>query len=404
MLFRKFEVFIAHKFNGGRKRTRKTRPVIQISIAAIAVSTAVMILTAAVVNGFKREITEKVIGFGAHIDVGHYSNQQYYERIPIEKSSEIEAMSGQDNIDHVQAYVSKPGILKNNSTIQANILKGVGPEYRWDFFEQHLKSGSLDSGLIGGILISSKTAAELNANVNDRILLYFIQDPPRVRKLTIRGIYQSGFGQFDDLISFVDIGLLQKMNGWNETQYGGYELLVKDFDRLEETASEVYASVPASLDAQSIYEQFPDIFNWLELQDMNYLIIISLMIMVAAINSVSSLIIMILEKTQAIGVLKTIGANNWSIKRIFILQGAYLLLSGLFWGNLIGLGLGYIQHKFGIIELNVESYYLSSVPILLSLKDLLIINGGAFVLCMLALILPSHLVSNIVIAKVIKFD
>ena len=367
-------------------------------------STAVMIITAAVVQGFKKEITEKVVGFGAHIDIGHYSKQQFYERVPMEKNAQIEDMKGKDNVEHVQPYVSKPGILKNGATIQANVLKGVDSTYRWDFFKEHLLSGRLDSGLQGGILISSKTATALELKVGEKVLLYFIQDPPRVRKLKVMGIYKSGFGQFDDLMAFVDIRLLQKMNGWTEDQYGGYELLVKDFDKVQESADEIYHAIPASLDALSIYQQFPDIFNWLELQDMNYLIIIVLMILVAAINSISSLVIMILEKTQAIGVLKTLGASNWNIKRIFIYQGGYLLVSGLFWGNLFGIGLALIQKEWGIVQLNIESYYLPSVPVLLKTSDLLFINGGALILCMAALVLPSHLVSKIVIARVIKFD
>lgn len=404
MPFRKVEIFIANKFIGRRKSSGRSRPVIRISIAAIAISTSVMILTAAVVKGFKKEITEKVIGFGAHINVGYYSNQQSYESVPLEKSGEIESMAGHNNIRHVQAYVTNPGILKNGTTIQANVLKGVDNNFDWSFFSEHLVSGNLDSGLTNGILISSKTANELEVETGEKILLYFIQDPPRVRKLKIVGIYESGFSQFDNLMAFVDMKLLQTINGWNENQYSGYELFVDDFDRLQESSNEVYNQIPNDLDANSVYELFPDIFNWLELQDMNYFIILTLMILVAAINSISSLVIMILEKTQSIGVLKTLGSSNWNIKRIFIYQGGYLLLIGLFWGNLTGIGLCLLQREFKIIELPVESYYLSSVPIQLEFTDIFFINLGAFTLCSLALILPSHLISKIVIAKVIKFD
>jgi lipoprotein-releasing system permease protein len=313
-------------------------------------------------------------------------------------------MVGNNNIKHVQAYVTNPGILKNETTIQANVLKGVDEHFDWSFFSQHLVSGNLDSGLTNGILISSKTANELEVETGEKILLYFIQDPPRVRKLKVVGTYDSGFGQFDNLMAFVDMKLLQTINGWNENQYSGYELFVQDFDRLQESSNEVYNQIPNDLDANSVYELFPDIFNWLELQDMNYFIILTLMILVAAINSVSSLVIMILEKTQSIGVLKTLGSSNWNIKRIFIYQGGYLLLNGLFWGNLIGIGLCLLQREFKIIELPVESYYLSSVPIQMEFTDIFFINFGAFTLCSLALILPSHLISKIVIAKVIKFD
>jgi len=404
MAFGKFELFVANKFIRQGNSSKKTRPVIQISIIAIALSTAVIILTATVVNGFKSEITNKVIGFGAHIEVSHYRSVNSYETFPIDKNENIEGLEGSHNIKHIQPYVIKAGILKNGENIQANVLKGINEEFDKSFFKKHMVRGEFPKNLESSILISLKTANLLDIDVGEKILLYFIQDPPRVRKLDVVGIYESGFSQFDDLMAMTDIKMLQKINGWDETQLSGYEMLLNDFDALEESTDFVYNNIPSELNAQSIFEKFPDIFNWLELQDVNYYIILILMILVAVINSISALIILILEKTSIIGTLKTLGSNNSSIKRIFIIQGAYLLLTGLFWGNLFGVGMALIQEKFKIITLPVESYFLSSVPIKLDMMELILINGGAFVICMSALIIPSHMVTGVVIAKAIKFD
>jgi lipoprotein-releasing system permease protein len=405
MLYRKFEIFVANKLIRERKRGRKTRPVVRISVLAIALSCAVMILTAAVVRGFKKEISDKVIGFGSHIQISQYDSRNSYETSPILKNAEIESLVHEDNIAQIQSVVTKAGILKFNTNIQANILKGVGPDYNWAFFNQQLIEGrAFHPDEKNSIVLSSKSAAALNAAVGDEVLLYFIQDPPRVRKLKIVGIYETGFGQFDELIAITDMSMLQKVNDWSEDQISSYEVRVDDFSKLEETNDFIYTSIPHNLNSQSIFEKHPDIFNWLELQDVNFIIILVLMILVSAINAISALIILILEKGSTIGVFKALGSRNASIRRIFIYQGLYLLASGLFWGNLVGIGLAWLQDRFEIIKLPVESYYLSSVPIFIDPVDLGIINGVTILLCFAALILPSQIISRIDVVKVIKFD
>lgn len=405
MLFRKFEIFIANKLIKERKTGRRTRPVVKISVIAISLSCAVMILTAGVVRGFKKEISDKVIGFGSHILVSHYDSRNAYETNPILKNEEIEGLVQDDNIEHIQAIVTKAGILKNKDNIQASILKGVDDTYDWSFFNDQLTEGenitSIDEK---SIVLSSKAANVLNLGLGDDLLLYFIQDPPRVRKLKVVGVYNTGFSQFDDLIAITSMSLLQRINKWDSNEVSAYEIQVKDFDEIEKTNDLVYSSIPYELNSMSIFEKHPDIFNWLELQDINYIIILTLMILVAAINAISALIILILEKGVSIGVLKALGSRNSSIRRIFIYQGLFLLLSGLFWGNLFGIGLSLLQDHFEFIKLPVESYYLSAVPVTVDLQDLLMINGVTIILCFISLILPSHIISKINVVKVLKFE
>lgn len=364
-----------------------------------------MILTAAVVQGFKKEIRDKVIGFGSHIQISHYDSRNSYETNPIDKNAEIESLVQDENIEHIQSIVTKAGILKNKDHIQAAILKGVGKDFKWDFFNSQLIQGEkLNKIDDKKILLSSKAASALNLDVNDNVLLYFIQDPPRVRKLKVAGIYETGFSQFDELVAITGITLLQKMNDWDTSEISAYEVEVKDFNKLDETNDLVYSSIPNELNSMSILEKHPDIFNWLELQNINFIIILVLMILVAAINTISALIILILEKGSTIGVLKTLGTENGSIRRIFIYQGLFLLVSGLLWGNIAGLGLCYLQSEFELIKLPVESYYLSSVPVSVDLTQILWINGITVLLCFVSLILPSHIISRINIVKVLKFE
>ena len=404
MPFRKFELFIANRLLRGQKTSRNIRPAVLISICAISLSSAVMIVTASVIRGFKHEITEKVTGFGSHIMVSHYESKYSYETRPITQSKEIEALRGTNNIEGLYPFVTKPGILKNGEYLQANVLKGISNQFDFDFFEENLLVGNLPNPDSLEILLSSNTASTLNVKSGDNILLYFIQDPPRVRKLRVSGIYETGFGQFDELIGITSMKMLQFINDWDEDQISGYEISIKDFNKLNETAEYIYGELPHHLDVITIHDKHPDIFNWLELQDINYIIILALMILVAAINAISALLILILEKTSSIGIFKALGFHNGSVQRIFILQGIYLLGFGLILGNLGGLGIGLIQMKYGLITLSVESYYLSAVPIKIELLDLLSINLGTIIICAAALILPSRIISRIQVIKVLKFD
>lgn len=371
---------------------------------AIAISCAVMILTASVVRGFRQEISEKVIGFGSHIQVGHYDTRNSYESRPIIRNDDIEQHFRHENVENAQAIVTKAGIFKNKDHIQASILKGVDAEYDWGFFSDQIMAGSIEGDLTNAVVLSVKSANALNVKVGEKILLYFIQDPPRVRKLEVKAIYETGFSQFDELIAITDMTLLQRINDWDEDMVSSYEIKVKEIDELQNTSDEIYMNLPPELNAMSIYEKHPDIFNWLELQNINFIIIVALMILVAAVNGISALIILILEKSSTIGVFKALGARNGSIRRIFILQGLYLLFTGLFWGNLFGLVLCYLQNEFEIIKLPVESYYLSAVPVKVELFDLFMINGTTILLCFLALVLPSQIISRINVVKVIKFE
>lgn len=405
MAFRKFETFVAHKLLKGRKSGRNIRPVVLISVLAISLSSAVMIITASVIRGFKEEISEKVIGFGSHITISHFESQNSYETRPILRNQDVLDLAGTENIKSVSAFVSKPAILKNGAFNRANVLKGVDGSFDLNFFKANLTSGNVpkfDSS--NEILISQSTADALDLNTGDDILVYFIQDPPRIRKLSVCGIYSSGFGQFDELMAVTNMNVLQVINGWGKDQISGYEVLVRDYNKLEKSSYYLYGEIPHHLDTKTIQEKHPDIFNWLELQDVNYGIILGLMIIVAAINAISALLILILEKTSTIGILKSIGCDNGTIRRIFILQGTYLLLTGLILGNVIGLGCAFIQETFEFITLPEESYYLSAVPIKVNWLDITLINASTIALCVVSLIIPSHIISGIQVIKVLKFD
>lgn len=376
-----------------------------VSIIAIALSSMVMILTAAVVRGFKEEISGKVIGFGSHLQVSHYETRNNYESRPVTASPEKEKLRRIENVADVQAVVLKAGILRKKDLVQAIVIKGVEGSYDWSFFEDQIQpGGSVPDGRRNKILLSAATAKALDAKCGDEVMLYFIQDPPRLRKMTVCGIYETGFTQFDELIALADIGLLQRINGWDSSEVSALEVRLEDFSRLDESSDKIYAGISQELNSMTIVEKYPDIFNWLELQDINFIIIIALMILVSVVNAVSAIIILILEKGNTIGIFKSAGMRNSSLRRIFILQGIYLLLTGLAWGNLAGYGLCFLQAEFGLISLPVESYYIEYVPIKLEFSDFILINVSTAVVSIIALLLPSRILSRTEIVKVLKFD
>ena len=276
------------------------------------------------------------------------------------------------------------------------------------FFKQYIKEGDIlkiaDSSRSNELLISENIAQKLQVGINDEILVYFVQQPPRLRKLKISGIYNTGLGEMDDRMVFTDIRHIQKINGWEDHQVGGFEILINNLKDLERMTEAVYQNIDYDLTAHSIRETRMDIFNWLELQDINVVIIITLLILVCGIDMISALLILILERTQMIGILKAIGAQNASIRKIFLYNAAYLILMGLFFGNLIGLGAAYAQLEFGFLKLPQEAYFIDTVPIAIDFGKLLLLNIGTLVLCLLMLLIPSNLVAKISPVKSIRFD
>jgi len=308
----------------------------------------------------------------------------------------------------VQAYANKAGIIKFNEQIEGIILKGVAPDFNWQFFREYLVAGEIfqvtDTSAKDQVVISRYTADRLHLEVGDPFLVYFIQDPPRVRKLTISGIYDSGLGEFDKFYALVDIGHIRDLNGWEEDQVGGFEVFIDDVEQLQQRSDDVYKAIGPDLYAESIQNKIPNIFDWLQLQNTNEVVILVLMVLVASINMISVLLILILERTNMIGILKAFGATNWTIRKVFILNAAYIIGLGLVWGNVLGLGICFIQDYFEVITLPQKSYYVSVAPIYINPLNILLVNAGTLVICTLSIVMPTYLVSRINPIKAIRFS
>jgi lipoprotein-releasing system permease protein len=411
------EIFIARKLIFGRDRGKSiSRSILDVAIFGISLGLAVMIVAVAVVTGFKNEISRKVVGFAAHIQILNFDSNISYETQPINSHQEfLTDLRGDPDIRNVQVFATKAGIIKTRSDIQGVVLKGVGPDYDWDFLKDYLVEGSIpvitDSVMTNNVLISKYIASLLKLKLNDDFLMYFIQDPPRMRRFTVTGIYETSLEEFDRVFVFGDIRHIQRLNDWNGDQISGFEINLMDFSNLEEQTYRVMTSVGfgfeedgSRLKVVNIRDKYPQIFDWLNLQDMNVLIILILMLVVAGFNMVSGLLILILDRTNMIGILKALGSPNVSIRKIFLYQSGFMILKGLLWGNLIGIAICLIQHYFGFMELDQSSYYLSTVPINFSVLHILALNLGTALIIILMLIVPSMVISRISPARAIRFE
>ena len=404
------EYFIVKRLIGAKEgNNRLSRPIIRIAILAIALSVAVMLISIGVVKGFKKDIADKVIGFGSHIQITAFSDNNSYETSAISKNQDfypsIETESG---IKHIEVFATKAGIIKTKEEIHGVILKGVDTDFDWTFFQENLIAGEVlslnDSSTTNSVMISENTANSLRLKVADNLIMYFVQEPPRARKFEISGIYNTELEEFDELYVLGDIKQIQKLNAWGKDSVGGFALTINDFEELEKQTQMVYEKTPYNLNAQSTKELNPQIFDWLKLQDINVNVVIILMLIVAAINIITALLILILERTKLIGILKAIGQTNWSIRKVFLYNAIYLIIKGLFWGNFLGITLSLFQKQFHIISLNPATYYMKSVPIHLLLSDILILNLGVIITCFIILILPTYLITKITPIKAIRFE
>lgn len=395
---------------------RISRPIVTIAVVGIALGLAVMIISVAIVQGFKSEIRNKVFGFGAHIQIVNYDSNFSYETNSINKEQkflpELRKLKG---ITHVQVYATKPGIIKTKDNVQGVIIKGIGKDFDWAFFDKYMLNGSHftlpDTIKSNNVVISKKLALLLNLKVGDNLPMYFIQEPPRMRKFKISGIYQTYLEEFDKMFILADIRHIQKLNDWDENKISGYEITIDDFDNLTYIANQVFNIAGTKIQhdggklrVQTIIEKYPYIFDWIGLFNTNLWVILVLMVLVAGFNMVSGLLIMILERTHMIGILKAIGAKDISIRKIFLYNGAFLISRGMLWGNVIGIGLCVIQYYFKIFSLDQESYYIEYVPISISIIQLILLNLGAMLITFVMLIIPSMVVSRIRPIKAIKFN
>jgi len=403
------ELFIARRILSGN-RDNFSRPIVRIAILSIALGLAVMLVSVAIVTGFQTQIRDKVIGFGSHIQITAFNSNVSYESNPIPKKQPfypgLEKIKG---IRHIQVYATKAGIIKTDEQIQGVVLKGIGNDYDWSFFKNKIVEGKpiaiSDTGKTDEVLISRNLANMLKLRLHDDLRMYFInQNQTRARKFVIAGIYQTGLEEFDKMYVICDIAHIQKLNNWSTGEVAGFEVLINDFDDLKAMRETVKDNIGYDLKAESIRDMYPQIFDWLALQDTNVAIILTLMVLVSGIAMISTLLILILERTNMIGILKALGMKNNGIRKIFLYNSAYIIGKGLLWGNLAGITLCWLQLHFGIIKLPQESYYVSVVPINLYYLPILLINIGTLLVCMILLIVPSHIISRIQPVKAIRWD
>jgi len=410
--------FIANRLIKGRREgTSFSRPINVIAIIGIAMGLAVMILAVSILTGFKQQIREKVVGFGSHIQIMNFDSNISFETTPISDTQrfipDIKQIPG---ISHVQVFATKAGIIRTDEDIQGVVLKGIGSDYDWKYFSSNMVNGTvfnvLDTGFPGNkVILSKKIADMLKLKTGDSFAMLFIQDPPRQRKFTICGIYETSLEEFDKMYVYCDIGHIKRLNGWKEDQVSGFEVYINDFGQLDQMTSEVRDAIGYKVSEEeskfkvtNIRVRYPQIFDWLNFQDINVIIIILLMLVVAGFNMISGLLILILEKTNMIGVLKSLGAEDITIRRVFLYQAAYLIGKGLFWGNFIGIGLAFLQLKTGAITLDPTSYYIKTVPVNLELFHILLLNAGTMAAIIIMLLVPSQLISRITPVKAIKYD
>jgi len=406
------EYFIAKNIIKGDSKSKKfTKPIVRISIIAIALSLIVMIITMSIVAGFQQEVRNKVIGFGSHIQISSYDSQNTYEASPIDKNQDFYPnIDTIDGIKHIQIFANKAGIIKTKEEIYGVVVKGVGSDFNWEFFNKKMVAGEpfivKENSLDKEIILSEHIANKMKLKIDDKVFLYFIQENGQLRPkdFHVKGIYKTGLEQFDNLFVLTDIAHIQKRNGWTKDQVSGFEVIINNFNDLDKMGDYVYNNIGYDLNATKISDLHPDIFNWLGLLDYNVNIILALMLIVAVINIISALLILILERTNMIGILKAMGMPNWNVRKIFLYNAAYLIIKGMIWGNVIGLSLCFIQKQFSIFTLNEESYYVSVVPIKLNFEHILLLNVGTLIICVLLLLIPSYVITKISPVKAIRYD
>ena len=409
-----FEFFVARRIIASKDRKSSiSAPIIKIAITAIALGIIMMLISIATGIGLQKKIREKVSAFNGDIIITNFdTNFSNDSQIPISINQDFyPSFSNVEGIRHVQIIASKAGVIRTETDFEGVVVKGVGNDYNWDYFEDFLVEGKIPdfAGELGtDVLISSYLTNRLGLKLGDKIVTFFLNDDsakaPRSRAFIIVGIYNSGFQQFDEQFIISDIRHIQKLNKWKEDQIGGFEVFVDDFDEIVPIGNAVYNETSSTLDTLTIRDKYSSIFEWLDLFDFNIILIIGIMILVAGINMITALLVLILERTQMIGILKALGSSDWSVRKIFIYNAMYLIAVGMFWGNLIGLGLLVIQQQFKLFPLNPDTYYVTEAPVYLDIGYILALNAGTFILCLLMLLVPSYIIAKISPVKAIRFE
>lgn len=414
------EYFIAKRLtNAKNHKSSISSPIIKIAISAIAIGLIMMIVSVGTGVGLQEKIRQKVSAFNGHIQISNFDdNVSQVSLDPVSTNQDFyPKFTSVEGIQHIQAVASKAGIIRTENAFEGIVFKGVGKDYQWSNINEYLVEGripNLTGPLNEEIIISEYLANRLQLKIGDKCNTFFMKDSgsqlPNLRVFKIVGIYNSGFQEFDATYIIGDIRHIQKINKWKPTEVGAFEVFIDDFDKIEEKGLEVYNNsqnkedATKTLDAQTITQKYYYIFEWLKLFDFNIVIILIIMIVAATINMAVALLVLILERTQMIGILKSLGANSWSVRKIFLYNALYLITKGLFWGNLIGVGMLFIQKYFGVVKLNPENYYVNVAPVNINFWSILTLNIGTIIVCLLVLLIPSFIITKISPIKAIKFN
>ena len=406
-----FEFFIASRLSQAVRKSL-SKPVITISVVSVALGLALMIISVAVVIGFKKSVSDKVMGFASHIQLVYFDNNNSIEEKPITLTPDIiNALNSNENIDHIRFTARKPGVIKTDDQIQGIILKGIDSTYNQQFLSEIITKGKIPD--IGNqetsnqVLISQEIANRLQLDTGNYVRIWFVNEnstTARGRKLTVSGIYNTGMEEFDNLFIIGDLRHIQRLNDWESNQVGSIEIMVKDKDHIPDIAFNLYTKVPYDLYVKTVFEDFPQIFNWLELLDMNVIVILALLIIVATITMISTQLILIIERINMVGLLKAIGAKNISVRKIFMYMTGRIVITGMIWGNIIGLIYFFLQKYFHIISLSPESYYVDYVPVEISLLWVVVLNLGTFLVSLMVLIIPSIYLTRVQPAKALRYE
>ena len=411
-------LYIARKiYSADDSRRRVSRPAMKIATAGVAISLAVMLISVSIVSAFKHTVSNRIAGFGSDIVVADFVSLQSGNNYPIQMNDSIlSVLKEMSHVENVSRYVYKQGVLKTDSDFLGVMMKGIGPDYDSTFICRNMKEGSFplfsDKENTGKMVISKTIADKLLLHVGDRIFAYFIDDKgPRARRLTVSGIYETHLAQYDESICFTDIYTCRRLNAWEDDQVSGAELRLSDSKFIAETEEHIINNVNRTVDdyggtysSKTIYELSPQIFSWLDLLDINILIILALMAAVAAITMISGLLIIILERTQMIGILKTQGAQNSQLRRVFLWFAAIVVGRGMLWGNIIAIALLLLQKFTGIVGLDPATYYVDTVPVEFPILQFALINIITFAICIAALLAPAMIVARVNPSNAVRFD
>jgi lipoprotein-releasing system permease protein len=408
------EYFIARRLIAAKSfKSSISAPIIKIAISAIAIGMVMMLISVATGIGLQQKIREKVSAFSGQIVISNYDNNNSEITLsPISINQDFyPKFKAVSEVEHIQAVATKAGIIRTETAFEGIVFKGVGTDYNWSGIEEYLVEGKLPvfgDPVSDEVIISKSLADRLNLKVGNSFNTFFIKEEqgklPNSRRFKISGLFNSGFQDFDFTYIIGDIRHIQKINKWNPEQVGAFEVFVKDFDKIKSAGDKIYEQTSSNLDTKTIIEKYSYIFDWLQLFDFNIVVILGVMILVATINMVVALLVLILERTQMIGILKAMGANNWTVRKIFLYNAFYLIIRGLIWGNLIGISLLLIQQHFGVIELNPENYYVNQAPVHINWIYVALLNLLTIIVCFLVLLIPSCIITKISPVKAIRFD